>query len=137
MKLSRSYLVALIVISSLLLFVQYAQCETEIPNPFIGRSGNSTQKGSRIGKILDKVDPEKKRTFNKDQYKEILKSYLLGSGTLDIENMIIFNELIDEYVDKEATEITTMQQLLKDIETGKLMGFFEKAYKRKLNTNEL
>ena len=97
--------------------------------------------------IFSKLDPTSNKEISKDQYKELLKDLILGTGRGDVEKQgkesiaaiqhKLIGSIIDEYVDIETQGTNSMDTLLQDLEAEKLLGYIDKVYKKKLDSMEL
>jgi len=113
--------------------------------------GNMNQEAAdpmkELEDIFSKLNPSGSQELSNDQYKELLKDLILGSGRADVEAQgkdsiaaiqhKLIGSIIDEYVDLETKGANTMQDLLQDLEQEKLLQYIDKVYKRKLDSMEL
>jgi len=113
--------------------------------------GNMNQEAAdpmkELEDIFSKLNPSGSQELSNEQYKELLKDLILGSGRADVEAQgkdsiaaiqhKLIGSIIDEYVDLETKGANTMQDLLQDLEQEKLLQYIDKVYKRKLDSMEL
>lgn len=123
----------------------------ESQDPFkMGGMGGQQQEQDPMKELEDifgKLDPSGNKQLDKTTYKELLKDLILGAGRAEVEGQgsesiaaiqhKLIGSIIDEYVDLQAQETNTMQDLLEDLEQEKLLSYIDKVYKRKLDSMEL